>query len=383
MDGSRKREAVAPIPDLAGASWIWSPGVEARKSAPIGIRYFRKEFTVPEGRELASAMCVVAVDNSFKMFLNGRRVQNGNNFKEATAANIKEHLHPGKNILAVEATNEGTAPNPAGVLAVLRLQFTSGEPLTIVSDATWRTSESASADWMNLEFNDSGWKDAQVLGAYGISPWGKISVTSGELFLPPAQFLRKQFVIDNPVKRATVYASALGNYELYLNGRRVGDAYFTPGWTDYDTRVYYNTFDVTDYLKKGANAIGGILADGWYSGHIGWMHIRDHYGPNPRFAAQLHIEFADGSTDDDRHGPHVESRHRPHPRRRLPDGRDLRRPQGDPRLEHRPVRRRPLADGRCHRAHHGQDRGLSGRSGAQVPGDQAGEDRRAFARSWL
>ena len=110
LDSSRKRDSVAQKPDLSGASWIWSPGEDAVKSAPIGTRYFRKEFTVPEGRELASAMCVVTADNSFKMFLNGRRIQNGNNFKEATAANVKEHLHKGKNVLAIEATNEETYP---------------------------------------------------------------------------------------------------------------------------------------------------------------------------------------------------------------------------------------------------------------------------------
>ena len=296
LDSSRKREAVAPKPELTGASWIWSPGADAKKSAPIGVRYFRKEFTVPEGREPASALCVVAADNSFKMFLNGRRIHNGNNFKEATAVNVKEHLQKGKNVLAIEATNEGAVPNPAGVLAVLRLQFADASSMTIASDDTWRTADSASPDWMNVDFNAEAWKTVQVVGAYGINPWGKINVTSGELFLPPVQFLRKPFVLEKPVKRATVYASALGNYELYVNGRQVGDAYFTPGWTDYNTRVYYNAFDVTDYLKKGFNTIGGMLADGWYSGHIGWMHIRDHYGPNPRFAAQLHIEFADGTS---------------------------------------------------------------------------------------
>ena len=51
-------------------------------------------------------MCVVTADNSFKMFLNGRRIENGNSFKDATAANVKEHLRPGKNVLAIEASNE-------------------------------------------------------------------------------------------------------------------------------------------------------------------------------------------------------------------------------------------------------------------------------------
>jgi alpha-L-rhamnosidase len=297
FDACRKRDALAPIPELTGASWIWTPGEDATRSAPVGVRYFRKEFTVPEGREPASALCVMTADNSFKVFLNGRQVHNGSNFKEASAINVKEHLLQGGNVLAVEATNEGAAPNPAGVLAVLRLQFVDGGPTTIVSDGTWRTSHTAAPGWTSTDFSADGWQAVQVLGAYGINPWGKVNVTSGELFLPPAQFFRKQFVLEKPIKRATVYASALGNYELYLNGRQVGDAYFTPGWTDYNRRVYYNTFDVTDHVKRGFNAIGGILADGWYSGHIGWGHIRDHYGKNPRFAAQLQVEYDDGSTE--------------------------------------------------------------------------------------
>ncbi len=310
LDGSRQRDAVAQVPDLAGASWIWSPGENAAKSAPIGTRYFRKEFPIPEERELTAAMCVVTADNSFKLFLNGRRIHNGGNFKEASAINIKEHVAKGKNVLAVEASNEGTAPNPAGVLTILKLQFAGGEPMTIVSDGTWRTSDAVTPDWMSVDFNAGSWKTAQVLGTYGMNPWGKVNVTSGEVFLPPAQFLRKSFVVEKPVQRATVYASALGNYELYLNGRQVGDgtpnakdrvwdpgAYFTPGWTDYQVRVYYNTFDVTDDLRRGFNALGGLLADGWYSGHIGWGHLRDHYGKNPRFAAQLQIEYADGTTE--------------------------------------------------------------------------------------
>ena len=115
------------------------------------------------------------------------------------------------------------------------------------------------------------------------------------MFLPPAQYLRKSFTVDKPVRRATVYSSALGNYKLNIGGRPVGQDYFTPGWTDYNIRVYYNTYDVTGMIGQGENALGAILADGWYSGFIGWGRIRDHYGKNTRFAAQLRIEYADGS----------------------------------------------------------------------------------------
>ncbi|MCF7956128.1 MAG: family 78 glycoside hydrolase catalytic domain, partial [Phycisphaerae bacterium] len=114
--------------------------------------------------------------------------------------------------------------------------------------------------------------------------------------LVPPRYLRKDFKIDKPVKRATLYASALGNYKMSVNGKGVGDDYFTPGWTDYRIRVYYNTYDVTAMVKEGENAVGGILADGWYAGHIGAKKYRDHYGKNPRLLGQLVIEYTDGST---------------------------------------------------------------------------------------
>jgi alpha-L-rhamnosidase len=90
------------------------------------------------------------------------------------------------------------------------------------------------------------------------------------LVLPPPPYLRKSFLANKPVKRAVVYTSALGLYELHINGKRVGKDYFTPGWTDYSKRVYYQTYDVTDLLTPSGNAIGAILADGWYTGYIGF-----------------------------------------------------------------------------------------------------------------
>jgi alpha-L-rhamnosidase len=296
FDASRQRDVGGRNLDFSGAHWIWCPGGDAKTSVPVGTRYFRKEFTIPDDRALVSAACAVTADNSYRLFLNGRRIRSGNNFKEALTGDVKEHLHQGKNVLGVEAANEGDTPNPAGVLAVLRLQFAAGDPIAIVTDNLWRCAESAPPTWMNLDFDAGGWQAVQVAGAYGVAPWGKINMGAGDLFLPPAQYLRTRFTLDKKIRQATLYASALGNYEVYLNGRQVGDAYFTPGWTDYNTRVYYNTFDVTKQVKKGANVLGGILADGWYSGYVGFGRMRDHYGQNPRLAAQLYVEYTDGSS---------------------------------------------------------------------------------------
>ncbi len=126
------------------------------------------------------------------------------------------------------------------------------------------------------------------------------------LWLPPAHQFRKEFSTAKTVKRAMIYATALGIYELYLNGQRVGDARFAPGWTDYHQRAYYNTFDVTSLVKSGGNALGAWLADGWYSGYIGFglltgigtEHIgRNTYGKTPALMAQLEIAYTDGSRE--------------------------------------------------------------------------------------
>ncbi len=132
--------------------------------------------------------------------------------------------------------------------------------------------------------------------------------------LPPCPYLRREFRSGKPI-RATLYASALGIYELHINGKPVGDAYFAPGWTDYNRRVYYQTYDVTSLLAEGGNAIGAILSDGWYAGYLGPEGRRGYYGVSPRLAVQLEIEYADGSaaivlTDSTwkaTTGPHLEA----------------------------------------------------------------------------
>jgi len=115
------------------------------------------------------------------------------------------------------------------------------------------------------------------------------------LVLPPAPLLRKTFDLSKPVKRATLFATARGIYEMRLNGSKVGDEMMAPGWTDYQTRFQYQAYDVTRQLKHGANALGAILGDGWYSGYVGFSGQRNNYGNTPALRAQLDVQFTDGS----------------------------------------------------------------------------------------
>jgi alpha-L-rhamnosidase len=124
------------------------------------------------------------------------------------------------------------------------------------------------------------------------------------LYLPAARQYRTDVRISRPVRRAVLYATALGDYALELNGARVSDARFTPGWSDYRRRVYYNAYDVTSRLVAGENGLGAVVADGWYSGYVGYGLLvgygphrvgRYFYGKTPALRVQLEVEYADGT----------------------------------------------------------------------------------------
>jgi alpha-L-rhamnosidase len=166
-----------------------------------------------------------------------------------------------------------------------------------------REAQSEVAQWSMGLLRDDDWA-AQYISYRDETPVAK---DPAQLYLPPARQYRKAFSVqDKPIAHATIYATALGIYELHLNGQRVGDAYFAPGWTDYRQRAYYRAYDVTAGIKAGDNAVGAWLADGWYSGYIGFglltgigtEHIgRYTYGKTPSLMAQLEIEYTDGSCD--------------------------------------------------------------------------------------
>ena len=119
----------------------------------------------------------------------------------------------------------------------------------------------------------------------------------------PAPLLRRTFAAKGTIAKARLYVSGLGYYELRINGERVGDHVLDPGWTSYGKRVLYSTYDVTGLLRKGGNALGVMLGNGWYNplplrmwGHL---NLRDHLAVGrPRLILHLNIEYADGTTQE-------------------------------------------------------------------------------------
>jgi alpha-L-rhamnosidase len=143
-----------------------------------------------------------------------------------------------------------------------------------------------------------------ALDSIETGPWAKANLSDSVLTTVkpggsggalPATMVRKSFQLDRPAKRATAYASALGLYELRLNGQRVSEALLAPEWTSYRKHVHYQVHDVTALLRQGENAVVALLGEGWYAGRL-MVVGRFAYGTHPCFLLQLEVEFADGQT---------------------------------------------------------------------------------------
>ena len=114
--------------------------------------------------------------------------------------------------------------------------------------------------------------------------------------LSKGTYVRKEFTLNNKIQSAYLCATALGLYNVYLNGKKVGRDELTPGWTSYNKHLLYQTYDVTSYLKEGGNAIGAMLGAGWYKGKMGFEPRRNIYGDWTAFLGQLLITYEDGTS---------------------------------------------------------------------------------------
>jgi alpha-L-rhamnosidase len=149
------------------------------------------------------------------------------------------------------------------------------------------------SEWSETAFWEMGLLDASDWEASWIEP----DIPEVDTASNPCPFLRKEFRTGDNIKEARVYISSRGLYQLYLNGEKVGDQLFTPGWTSYKKRMQYQVYDVTGYLNNDRNAIGVILGDGWYRGFLGWNGEKNFYGEKLALILQLKIIYKNGKED--------------------------------------------------------------------------------------
>jgi alpha-L-rhamnosidase len=283
--------------DFTGTSWIWFPEGEPQIAAPIETNYFRRVVTIPAGRKIKQAIFEYTGDNECRGWIDQFDLGARNNFKTVKWQDITTRLEPGKTYLfGLIGRNEGDAPNPAGVIGLLKIEFTEGEPLVIQTDDKWKVSKDFADGWNTVGFDDSKWVAAKILGPAGMEPWGETRVPESRR--QPARYLRKEFSVDKKIARATVSFCGLGLSELYLNGKKVGDAVLSPAFAQYDKREFYVTYDVTKNLQPGANALGVILGNGRFYADRSKVYAGTVSFGWPKLLLNLRIEYADGSTSE-------------------------------------------------------------------------------------
>ncbi|RDC58567.1 alpha-L-rhamnosidase [Pedobacter chinensis] len=174
----------------------------------------------------------------------------------------------------------------------------------------WDNSGNESA-WSNLAFwqmgllNADDWKGAKWIAYEKLADSNVISLPtdgkkdkfSGNNILP---MFRKAFTAAKPIRKATAFISGLGHFEMTLNGQKVGDDFLAPGWTKYDQEALYVTYDLTKQVKKGENAIGVMLGNGFYyvpPVKERYRKLKAAFG-YPKMICRLLIEYTDGTSSN-------------------------------------------------------------------------------------
>jgi alpha-L-rhamnosidase len=277
---------------LGASHWVHVP-IAAAKDAPLRAA-LRRSFVLPADRAVTKATLLLTPDMRCAVTVNGTAIAEMTRWDRAVPLTITPALVPGENVIGLDVSQDDGYP-PA-VLGEAELTFADGAIVRYPIDATWRCQLNPPEGWQRPGFAADAWPAVELLheeNGRPRSPWGTPQNALHTLL--PTALLRTTFTVDKPIRHATVYATALGLYELQLNGTRVGRDYLTPGWTEYRRRLGYQTYDVTAQLVQGPNAFGAQLGDGWFAGLAGYTGKRAFYGGKPRFRAQLEIEYTDGS----------------------------------------------------------------------------------------
>ena len=298
LDDHPERQG-SDAPSFRDAHWIATQ--KNVHQSPKGPSVLGTAFSLPRNTPIESARLIITADDRFEIAINDHIITGGGNWRYAELHDLSAFLHEGRNTLRVRVTNDN--PGPAGLLLRLDIKLASGETHTITSGEGW-TIGADDHDWQTA---GRGEPDAFVIASWGGQPWQDGVRLPPALAMKPPAYLRHEFTLDKPVKSATLHVADLGFADVHINGNRITDR-FVSEWTDYNKRVYSRTYDAfPEFLSnddelfwgnynKGRNAISITLADGWYSGYLGYGHGREHYGKSPRVAAILELTHTDGTT---------------------------------------------------------------------------------------
>ena len=296
-------------------------GLSEIENDPIKTDYFRATLSFPiQGHskdQLTGAYFCVAPWDMYRFYVDGTYVGLGkhpSNYDQYDITDLVKQTNL-DNVLALKVSQFFVGYFRPWASCKILLTF--NDNTTIVADGT----DPGTAVWNWVVYNpslpdaslDTQWKTSTTTPNYFVDVAKNCTTYTGfdskHLRLPPVTYVRKEFDVPNnigKIKRATVFTTALGFHELHINGQKINfeegiDSYFHTCYTDYTKRILYNTFDVTDQIVSGQNAIGAVLADGVYSGYFGvTAGPRGNYSHQdknltPKFRCILQIEGTTGN----------------------------------------------------------------------------------------
>ena len=289
----------------APAVWIANPDVVPGGGMASSEQRFSYRTSVTVEKPVERAVLFATGEDSVAAWVNGKQVMTAAEYppyhhlpwRKFVRADVTARVAKGWNTIALETVHyidkygESERKDAPPMIATVVLLYKDGTA-AVGSDGTWKSAEHPAEGWQKKEFDDAGWKNATVWVQPEeqpvLHPWIPDSVKA----------LRKTFDAGGAVKSARLYATALGMYEFFLNGKPVSDTRMAPGWTDYRERVLYQTYDVTELVRSGGNVMAALLAPGWYSTSLEWLQQPNNYGDTPpALRAQLRIEYEDGSVE--------------------------------------------------------------------------------------
>ncbi|MBW8882770.1 MAG: alpha-L-rhamnosidase N-terminal domain-containing protein, partial [Asticcacaulis sp.] len=270
------------------AKWLAAEDAEMRSDREAGLLWVMAG-TPPQGKTCqvrlaftldgdADVTLMTVAGTAYSAFIDGTPIDlppaSSNAFGQPGTVETRVALKAGQHVLAM-----------AGVVKcamMVRARLSDGRVVRF-NDLAARASADAPAGWNRPGFDDASWQ-----------PVTKIDGVTQPLPGRGAFLLRRDFSAAGDVAQARLYVTALGAYEAYINGARVGDALLAPECMDFAKRVRYRVYDVTSMVRSGANAIGAMVGDGWYGSYAA-PEGRFAFGDPPlRFIAQLEITHADG-----------------------------------------------------------------------------------------
>ncbi len=214
----------SPREAFGSAQWIWHPEGDPAVAVPAGNRYFRRIFTLDEGKAVAQVSLRLHVDNAFTCWFNGQRMDEGHNFNRFVEMDLTPHVKPGQNLIAVEAVNWGREPNPSGVIGRLCVRYGDGTIQELYTDKQWQSAPAPGVNWNTDVTATEGWVAAREAGPMGIAPWGEIAPTFAEI-----ELFAEEEIIDDVFTKLNVppdfdYQTASGARSLRFIHRRTEDA---------------------------------------------------------------------------------------------------------------------------------------------------------------